>query len=112
MTSSIGITIPRNNFLHQSIEDTMQLLIPAGIPQHLWKYHYQYFYQIPQYNETHVKAPHVLTWSELSFGFVLWFGSCGNRGVTRGGGVQPGFWPRAQTKKLKESHTKGRKKIF
>ena len=32
-------------------------------------------------------------------------------GVTRGGG-QPGFWPRAQTKKFKKSHTKGRKTIF
>lgn len=71
MTSSIEITIPRKNFLYQSIDDTMQLLIPAGIPQHLWKYHYQYFYQIPQYKEIHVKAPHVLTWNELSFVFVL-----------------------------------------
>jgi len=27
-------------------------------------------------------------------------------------GRQPGYWPRAQTKKLKKSHTKGRKKFF
>jgi len=30
----------------------------------------------------------------------------------RNKGEQPEYWPRAQTKKLKKSHTKGRKKIF
>lgn len=77
MTSSFGITVPRNNFLYQSIEETMQLLIPAGIPQYLWKFHYEYFYQISQQKKRHIKSPHVLTWNELSFGFVVWFVSCG-----------------------------------
>jgi len=30
----------------------------------------------------------------------------------RNKGWHPGYWPRAQTKKLKKSHTKGCKKIF
>jgi len=30
----------------------------------------------------------------------------------RNKGGQPGYWPRAQTKKLKKSHTKGRKNFF
>lgn len=77
MTTSIGVGVPRNHFLFHSLERTMQLIIPAGIPQYLWTFHYDTFFKIHKYKKIRKKVPKVLSVDDLSFGFVVWLFVCG-----------------------------------
>lgn len=63
------------SLLFDIIEDTLQHIIPFGIPQHFSEYHKWVLYG--RYDKQTVKGPKVLTLKSLSFGFVLWLAACG-----------------------------------
>ncbi|KAL7024281.1 hypothetical protein ACKWTF_012972 [Chironomus riparius] len=71
----IGFITYKNYFMNELIEDTLQLMIPAGIPQYLYEYH-----RWLKFGRVHVDrkvGPKVLSIDDLSFGFVLWAVACG-----------------------------------
>jgi len=57
------------------MEDTMQLIIPTGIPQYLYEYHR--WLQFLKFHADIKIGPNVLSIDDLSFGFVLWAVACG-----------------------------------
>lgn len=70
----MGIEIHNAPFIFEIVEETLQLIIPFGIPQHSvnihrWKWHKKF--------DAEPKRPQVFTLDSLSFGFVLWLSSCG-----------------------------------
>lgn len=77
MTSLIGVAAPKNHFLFDALESTIQLLIPAGVPQYMWTFHYNTFFSSYRYKEKKKKQPKVLSFDNLSFGFVVWLNVCG-----------------------------------
>ena len=71
----IGFGAFKNHFMNELIEDTLQLMIPAGIPQYLFEHH-----KWLKFGRVHVNkkgGPNVLSIDDLSFGFVLWAVACG-----------------------------------
>ncbi|KAL7024282.1 hypothetical protein ACKWTF_012973 [Chironomus riparius] len=71
----IGFGTFQNHFMTVLIEETLQLIIPAGIPQFLFEY-----YHWLSYRKNFVKpkiGPNVLCMNDLLFGFVLWAAACG-----------------------------------
>lgn len=71
----IGIGTFKNNFMSQLIEETLQRMIPAGVPQYLFEHH-----RWLKFGRIHVETeigPNVLSMDDLSFGFVLWAAVCG-----------------------------------
>jgi hypothetical protein len=71
----IGLGTFKNHFMFPLMEDTMQLTIPAGIPQYLFEHH-----RWLKFGRIHVNrklGPNVLSIDDLSFGFVLWAVACG-----------------------------------
>ena len=65
----------RNSFLYKTLNEILEKLIPAGIPQYLIKYHEVNLYG--SFVPTVVGGPNVLTIEDLTYGFVLWLGACG-----------------------------------
>ena len=69
-----GVATYRNNHAYWLIEDTMQILIQAGIPQYIKKSMFiQFFKAIPQ---PVVKVPKVFSIDDLRFCFVVWLITC------------------------------------
>lgn len=71
----IGFGTFKNHFMNALIEDTLQLMIPAGIPQYLFEHH-----RWLKFGKVHVNrkvGPNVLSVDDLSFGFVVWVCCCG-----------------------------------
>lgn len=64
-----------NSFIYEVLNEVLEKTIPAGIPQHLIEYHTWLMYKKYEPNED--SEPRVLTVDDLTFGFVLWMGSCG-----------------------------------
>jgi hypothetical protein len=64
----------RNSFIHVILNEILDKTIPAGIPQYLIEYHSSLIYK--KYEPIDDNEPRVLTVNDLSFGFVLWLGSC------------------------------------
>lgn len=70
----MGIEVKQNTHAFDILEETLQLIIPFGIPQHSvnihkWKWLYKF--------DPEQKQPQVFSLESLSFGFVLWLGACG-----------------------------------
>jgi hypothetical protein len=69
---SLGITLKRNNFLYQITNEVINWLNSAGISRQLW--------EISKFIKPVSKIypePAVLTIDDLSFGFTIWWISCG-----------------------------------
>lgn len=62
-------------FVRYTLEDTLQHIIPAGIPQHSIEYHRWALYG--RWEQEIDGGPKVLAMNDLSFGLVLWLGACG-----------------------------------
>lgn len=76
MTSLMGLTTFRNNFLFHTVNDVMELILPAGIPQywydfHIWSCYKRVTIDMPS------DEPKVLSFYDLQVGFILWLGACG-----------------------------------
>ena len=54
-------------------EEVTQILVQAGIPQHLREYVYEYHF----YKKKETKVPQVFAFQDLEFGFEIWLGACG-----------------------------------
>jgi hypothetical protein len=69
-----GIGLNKHNHAFWLIEDTMRILIPAGIPQWTRKFIYEMLFQ--KFKEEEDK-PKVFTVEDFQFGFVIWSVACG-----------------------------------
>ena len=65
----------RNSFIYDILNQVLEKIIPAGIPQYLVKYHESNMYK--EYVPIVDNSPRVLTVDDLEYGFVLWLGACG-----------------------------------
>ncbi|XP_070508928.1 uncharacterized protein [Chironomus tepperi] len=65
----------RNSFIYDILKEILEKIIPAGIPQYLVEYHMEQVYK--KYEPIENNEPKVLTVDDLTFGFVVWLGSCG-----------------------------------
>lgn len=65
----------RNSILYPIFEDVMRKLIPSGIPQYLPDFHS--FLLHGKFVNLDENEPKVLSYDDLSFGFVLWLFACG-----------------------------------
>lgn len=73
-TSQTSFRMQNSHYLYDIIEDTLQHIIPFGIPKHFSEYHKWFLYG--RYDELIDSGPKVLTLEVLSFGFVLWLCAC------------------------------------
>ncbi|KAL7011989.1 hypothetical protein ACKWTF_014553 [Chironomus riparius] len=64
-----------NSFLYKTLNEILEQMIPAGIPQYLVKYHEENLFGT--FVPLVASGPSVLTIEDLTHGFVLWFGACG-----------------------------------
>lgn len=67
-STPMGFGYVANHFMAELREETLQLLIPAGIPQYLIEYYPKFYY--PPYLPDK-KGPSVLNMGDLSFGFII-----------------------------------------
>ncbi|KAL7013033.1 hypothetical protein ACKWTF_015163 [Chironomus riparius] len=70
-----GLGMARNSFLWPIFDDVINKLIPSGILQYLLELYAYFMYE--KYDWSPKKYPKVLTFDDLSFGFVLWLTACG-----------------------------------
>lgn len=71
----VGLKIYSVSTTFELLENTLQHIIPFGIPQHLIEFHNWMLYGRlidPDLNE-----PQVFTLESLSFGFIIWLVACG-----------------------------------
>lgn len=71
---TIGIGTRRSNFFFQLMQNVMVPAVEGGIPQHFLKYILEVFLH-PL--EDDPSEPKVFSFSDLSFGFVVWGCACG-----------------------------------
>lgn len=71
---SVLFTI-KNSFLYQILNQMLEKIVPAGIPQYLVEFHEFNLYG--KFVPSIVNGPTVLTVEDLAHGFVLWLGACG-----------------------------------
>lgn len=69
----MGLELRDGAYIFEIVEETLQLIIPFGIPQHSvelhkWKWHRKF--------DAEPKRPQVFTLDSLLFGFVLWLIAC------------------------------------
>jgi hypothetical protein len=69
------LTTPRNSFIYDVLNEVLEKLVPAGIPQYLDRFHIESLFK--NYNPFIDSSPKVLKVADLSFGFVLWLTACG-----------------------------------
>lgn len=70
-----GIGINKNSYLFSTLEEVLQLTIPAGIPQYNLLNYESIFYKKGERNDD--DGPKILFVGDLSFGFVMWLAACG-----------------------------------
>ena len=92
----MGLGTFPNHFMSALMEDTMQLIIPTGIPQYLYEYHR--WLQFLKFYADIKTGPNVLSIDDLSFGFVLWAIACGISAIVFCGELC-GRWLKNVTKK-------------
>ncbi|KAG5683275.1 hypothetical protein PVAND_012565 [Polypedilum vanderplanki] len=73
-TDLVSITLPKFHYLFDLTNEVMQRLRDAGIIQHSVDFHKWILHR--QIFEDPEQEPQVLTFENLSFGFVLWLGAC------------------------------------
>lgn len=64
-----GLSMSKKHFLYEFIEDTLQRIIPFGIPQHSADYHKWIFYG--RWEKIADSGPTVFSLDSISFGFVI-----------------------------------------
>jgi hypothetical protein len=69
-----GIGMRKHNHAFWLIEDTMRILIPAGIPQWTRKFIYEVLFRELKEEED---EPKVFSVEDFQFGFVIWGIACG-----------------------------------
>lgn len=68
-SSTAGISIERNSFLYNAINDALQWLITGGIAQFIFNFYIEdYFPEKPK----PPKEPKILAIDDLSYGFIIW----------------------------------------
>ena len=72
---SMNFGITRNSILYDSLNEVIEKLNPSGIIQYLINYDSWVTYN--KFDTATVKVPRILTFNDLSFGFVLWLIACG-----------------------------------
>lgn len=68
-SDNVGLVMPPNQYLYWLIEETLQKIIPTGIPQHIKNFHLEVCYPPKDVEEV---GPQVLTIDDLNYGFVIW----------------------------------------
>jgi hypothetical protein len=68
---SYSFGVHKNCILYDLLRDVMERIIPAGIPQHLWKYEQNYKRQGLK-SEAVMDSRRILSLADLEYGFVLW----------------------------------------
>lgn len=69
-----GIGVYQNNHVYWLMEETMRKIIPAGIPQYIRKFVYNFF--VKHAENPKRKIPKVLKLDDLKVGFILWLVAC------------------------------------
>jgi hypothetical protein len=96
------ITVP-NHFLFHAINEVMDRIIPAGIPQH-W-YNFQMWDRIIRRMKTRILEDlQSLTLDDWGFGFVLWLVACGISTVAFL--IEICAWPRVKARWIKKWENK------
>ncbi|KAL7013177.1 hypothetical protein ACKWTF_015235 [Chironomus riparius] len=72
---SMNFGITRNSILYESLSEVIEKLNPSGIIQYLINYDSWVTYD--KFDSAVTKVPRILTFNDLSFGFVLWLAACG-----------------------------------
>ena len=69
-----GVATYRNNHAYWLIEDTMRILIQAGIPQYVKNYIFEVYFR--EIQESKEKIPKVFGIDDLDYGFIVWLIAC------------------------------------
>jgi hypothetical protein len=75
ITKPIGLAIDKNHFLFDLIEDTLQRILAAGIPQHSSEFHKWVLYR--RNTASMSSDSKSLTLKDVAIAFNLWFITCG-----------------------------------
>jgi hypothetical protein len=75
MTKPIGLAIDKDHFMFDLIEDTLQRILAAGIPQHSAVYHKWVLYR--GISEEEDSDPKPFTLDDVAIAFNLWFVTLG-----------------------------------
>jgi hypothetical protein len=75
MTKPIGLAVDKNHFLFDLIEDTLQRILAAGIPQHSSEFHKWVLYRRNTASSNSDSKPFTL--KDVDIAFNLWFITCG-----------------------------------
>lgn len=70
----VGIGFKLNNFFYFVTDEIIQKLLPTGILEQSYKFHFEYLYKD---KDPIVFMPQVLTFDDLSQGFFIWLSACG-----------------------------------
>ena len=73
-TLSVLLTFT-NSFLYDTLNELMDKIVPAGIPQYLIKYHEFNMFKV--FVPADLSPVRILTIQDLEYGFVIWLGACG-----------------------------------
>ena len=65
----------KNSFIYNTLNELLEKVVPAGIPQYLVNYHEANLYG--KYESFVRYGPTVLTYEDLAHGFMVWLGACG-----------------------------------
>lgn len=76
MTIPNAMWLHKNSYMLEALEETLQLIIPMGIPQYWMKYQQWMFTERYQFDNENESEPQILTLPDLSFGFIIWLISC------------------------------------
>lgn len=69
------LATPKNSFIYGILNEVLEKLVPAGIPQYLDMFHTEMLFKA--YRPFVDRSPKALKITDLSFGFVLWLCACG-----------------------------------
>jgi hypothetical protein len=69
-----GVGVDRNNHAYWLIDETMAVLVQAGIPQEIRKFMYEIIFKPNK--EKQKKFPKKLTVDDLRPGFIVWLVTC------------------------------------
>ncbi|KAG5671926.1 hypothetical protein PVAND_002094 [Polypedilum vanderplanki] len=69
----IGLTIDKDHFLFDQVEETLQKIIPFGIPNHFVEYHKWVLYKSVVSEKISSKA---FSFHDISIGFIIWIITC------------------------------------
>jgi hypothetical protein len=74
MKMQVGLAVDKDHFVYDKIEDTLQRIIPFGIPQHSADYHKWVLYRRNAADE--INTSKAFNFSDMQCGFVVWLIAC------------------------------------